>query len=706
MKTKILIVEDESIVAQDLQFTLEDLGYGVPATANSGELAIQKVVEHQPDLILMDIRILGELDGISTARIVLQQFDIPVVYLTAHTDEETIYRAKRTTPYGYIIKPFEESELRTTIEIALYKHQQEQQLKKNFQWLKTVLNSIGDGIITADRHGNITFINPAAENLLRLSFKQVLGKRANEVFVLTDASTRYAIENPVDRVLKTRDIFQLPPDVQLMKEDGEEIFLSGSVSPIFNHEAIMYSDEGDRDLTGTVMIFQDITEKKLAARVLHRKAFYDSLTNLSNRDWFIERLTDAVERVNRNPNYLFAVLLLDLDNFKKVNDCLGHPIGDLLLVAVARRLAKLFRSLDTVSRLGGDEFGIILESLQYPNESFKVARRIQAELSAPFIIDGNTILTNCSIGIVVNSNKRKIEDLIRDADIAMYRAKEQGGGRYEVFDAEMHRQVVGAFQLENELQTAIAENQLVVYYQPIVALPIPRITGFEALVRWNHPQKGLILPREFIDLAEETGLITQIDLWVLREVCQQLAIWRETDRYSSEITISVNFSSRHFIRLDLVDKIVAILAETKVEPRQIKLEITETTLIDNTISAAEILAQLKVLGVSLSLDDFGTGYSSLSYLQQFPLDVLKIDRCFVSQLNLNSKNATITKSLIRIAHQLGLQVIAEGVETEAELAFLRENSCDNIQGYFFSPPLAISDLENFQIEQNSSIVGQ
>ena len=696
MKANIFIVEDESITAQDLQFTLEDLGYGVSGIANSGELAIQRVSEHQPDLILMDIRIIGELDGIATAEIISQRFDIPIIFLTAHSDDETLTRAIHTSPYGYVVKPFEEKELRTTIEVGLYKHQQEQQLKKNVDWLKTVLTSMGDGVITSDSQGDVTFLNPAAETITSFSYKEVLGKSATEVFVLTDAKTRTVLENPLDKAIETKNTFQLPKDALLIKGDGTEIYVSGSISPIINCKDAFCTDNPDRNASGTVMIFQDVTEKKLAAQNLHRKAYYDSLTNLPNRDWFTERLTDAVERVKRNPDYHFAVLYLDLDNFKKVNDCLGHLVGDLLLVAVARRLSQVFRSFDTVARLGGDEFAIILESLQNPQQSCKVAKRVIKSLSDPFIIEGNTISAGCSIGIVANTAGYKIDELIRNADIAMYRAKAKGGG-YEVFDSEMHQQVVGAFQLENELQTAIAKNQLTVYYQPIVALPTKEIAGFEALVRWNHPQKGLVLPAEFIPIAEETGLITQIDLWVLQQACQQLAIWQETERYSSDITVSINFSSRHFIRPDLVDKVAAILAETKVKPSRIKLEITETTLIDNTVSAVNILAKLKALGVSLSLDDFGTGYSSLSYLQQFPLDVLKIDRCFIRQLDCNSKNATITKALIEIAHQLKLKVIAEGVETEEELAFLSQNSCDSIQGYFFSPPLCITELENLAI---------
>lgn len=699
MKANIFIVEYESITARDLQFTLEDLGYGISGIANSGESAIQKVVEHQPNLILMDIMIIGEMDGITTAGIISQRFDVPIIFLTAHSDEKTVTRAIETSPYGYIVKPFKKKELRSTIEIALYKHQQEQQLKKNVHWLETVITSMGDGVITLDSNGNITFLNPAAETITSLSFQQVLGKRAAEVFALTDANTCTALESPLDKVVESKNTFHLPKDVLLIKEDGTEIYISGSISPIIYCQNAFCSDNPNRNVSGTVMVFQDVTEKKLAARNLYRKAFYDSLTNLPNRDWFTERLTDAVERVKRNPDYQFAVLYLDLDNFKKVNDCLGHLIGDRLLIAVAQRLSQVFRSCDTIARLGGDEFGIVLESLHGANQSCKVAERVIKSLSAPFIIEGNTILAGCSIGIVIDTAGYQIDDLIRNADIAMYRAKGKGGGCYEVFDREMHRQVVEAFQLEGELRTAIAKNQLVVHYQPIVALPKQEISGFEALVRWNHPDRGLVSPSEFIPIAEETGSIVQIDLWVLKETCKQLKIWQETQLYAPEVSVSINFSSQDFVAPDLVDRIASILNETKIDPYKIKLEITETALIENTKYAAEVLTKLKALGVALSLDDFGKGYSSLSYLQQFPLDVLKIDRCFVRELNHNSKNATITKALIQIAHQLKLTVIAEGVETEAELAFLLENNCDNIQGYYFSPPLAISELEQFEIEK-------
>ena len=701
MKTKILIVEDESIVAQDLQFILEDLGYDASQIANSAELAIKKAADFQPDLILMDIRILGELDGIDTAKIILEQFDVPIIYSTAHSDEDTLARAKLTSPCGYIIKPFDERELRTIVEIALYKHSAEQKIKANAKWLETVLNSIGDGVITTDKSGAITFLNPAAEDLTGWSSSQALNKQAGDVFKLVDANTRQSINNPILQVLKTGKVFRLPKNALLVRKDGKKIYVNDSVSPITSHRGILPLDDCKGNSLGAVIVFRDVTEQKLTAKNLHRKAFYDSLTNLPNRDWFNERLGDAIERVQRKKNYLFAVLVLDLDRFKTINDSLGHPAGDELLIAVSQRLLNAVRSFDTVARLGGDEFAIILENLEDVHESHAIAKRIINELSRSFLIEGNDIITTSSIGIVFSSiYHKKISSLIRDADIAMYRAKEKGGGCYEIFDTKMRQQVIASSQLENELRIAIEENQLnqlVVYYQPIIELPNQEISGFEALVRWLHPEKGIISPINFVPMAEETGLIIEVDLQVLRAACRQLKSWQQNHVYSSSVTMSVNLSGRHFIELDCVAKIQAIIEQEDIDPSCIKLEITETTLIDNAASVAVTLSELKALGIALSLDDFGTGYSSLSYLQQFPLDILKIDRCFVRNLHQNSKNATIAKALIEIAHQLNLTVIAEGVETKDELIFLSQNKCDNVQGYFYSPPLTSIELETLKL---------
>ena len=558
-------------------------------------------------------------------------------------------------------------------------------------------------MIATDERGCITFLNPAAEKLIGCSFKQALGKQYLQVFQLTSANSQQLLEDYVTKVVETKVQQHLPKDVLLVKQNGKKIYVSGTIAAIIDCQTepleIHESNNLEDKLTGTVIVFQDITDRTLAVQTLHRKAFYDSLTNLPNRDWYHERLTDAVERVKRNPGYMFAVLLLDLDRFKTINDSLGHPVGDKLLMAAAKRISGAVRSFDTVARLGGDEFAILLEDLHHPQESCRVAQRIIDRLALPFIIDEHEISTKCSIGIVLSSNHYlKNEDLIRDVDIAMYSAKAEGGC-YKIFNSQMRLQIVETNKLENELRVAIAEKQLSTYYQPVVSLPSQEIIGFEALVRWIHPEKGLISPGSFIPVAEETGLIIEIDLWMLESACQQSKIWLQQKLYPANSTISINLSSRHFAKPDFISRIRSIINKTQISPQKIRLEITETVLIEKTVPTAKILAELKALGFGLSLDDFGTGYSSLSYLQQFPLDVLKIDRSFVSNLHQNSKNATIAKAMIDIAHQLSLTVVAEGVESAAELEFLLNNGCDSVQGYLFSPPLTAGDLEKLEIKK-------
>ena len=697
MKTDILILEENYTASRNLQTILEHWEYRATAIANSKELTIFEVAKLKPNLILIDLESIEAID-FGTVETISQQFEIPIVFIVSNSDIKNLSRLN-TNFYRYINKPFTSEELRDAIAMALDKDRQQLQLLQNARWLKTVLNYTNDGIITANLQGEITFINSAAELLLHLSVDRVLGKQISDVFMLQDAVSGSAIENPATQVLLSKKIFHLPQDVQSIGANGTEIFISGCVAPIIDCQDNFCSDNPNLNLSGTVMIFRDITETKLAAYNLQREALYDSLTALPNREWFGQKLKETLAKVKLNSHHQFAVLLLDLDDFKKVNDLLGHSMGDRLIVAVARRLTHRLRSFDTIARLGGDEFGIILEGLHDVDEVLKIAQRIQKDLSTPFTFDGKTIFTSCSIGVVVNSSRKTVDGIIKDADVALYTAKDNGGRCYEVFDAQIHREVVETFQLEHELRAAIAEEQLIVHYQPIIALPKQEIADFEALVRWNHPQKGTISPGQFIPIAEETGLITKIDFWVLQKVCRQLKLWQETGLYLSPITVSVNFSSRHFVLPDLIERLQVVLSEAEIEPCRIKLEITETTLIENSEIAASILKEIKALGIALSLDDFGTGYSSLSYLQQFPLDILKIDRCFVSQLNGNDgKNATIIKALIQIAHQLQLKVVAEGVETAAELAFLAENNCDSIQGYYFSPPLAISDLEQFRLE--------
>ncbi|PSB01125.1 GGDEF domain-containing response regulator [Merismopedia glauca] len=696
MATSILIVEDEKIVARDLQLVLEDLGYSVPAIANTGELAIQKAFELKPDLILMDIRLLGEMDGISTAQIVVDQLDIPIVYLTAHSDETTLARAKLTHPYGYLIKPFEERELRAVIEIALYKHEMECRLKENAQWLSTVLNSIGDAVLTTDAEGRITMLNAVAEKLTGWSCEEALNRPSTDVFNLIHEASRKIVSNPINEAISTQKIVMLPPLTLLVRKDGIEIPIEDSVAPITLHKGTAPIQDGKGQITGAVVIFRDVTQQRLSAKKLHRHAFYDDLTNLPNRAWFRERLTDAVERVKRQPDYLFAVLLLDLDRFKVVNDSLGHAAGDQLLIAVAERLTKACRIVDTISRLGGDEFAILLEFLKTEQEAAHVAQRIHRELSLPFYLEGQEVFTNASIGIVSSSaGYEQIEELIRDADIAMYRAKAQGKGSYQVFDTQMRDQIVAASRLERDLRHALEREQLEVYYQPIVSLVTQETIGFEALVRWNHPQRGIVSAAEFVPIAEETGLSILMDWWVLKEACTQMKRWQQQYPERSNLTISVNLSGKQIIQPNLVEYISQILADTDLNPQCLTLEITETAIIEKPELAINTLGKLKELGIRLSLDDFGTGYSSLSYLQRFPVNSLKIDRSFVNRMDVDSDSLEIVRAMILLGKTLGMTVVAEGIETPAQLNLLQQMDSNHGQGYYFAKPLPESESTNW-----------
>ena len=415
-------------------------------------------------------------------------------------------------------------------------------------------------------------------------------------------------------------------------------------------------------------------------------AFHDALTGLPNRALLLDHLKLAIERARRHPEHMFAVLFIDLDRFKNINDSLGHGIGDHLLVALARRLEGCLRPTDTVARLGGDEFALLIDGLDDARTAIAVAERIQSELMQPFNLSGHEVYTTASIGIALSTTGyEQPEHVLRDADTAMYRAKENGKSRHEMFDTVMHARAVALLKLENDLRRAVERREFEVYYQPIVALDTNRITGFEALVRWRHPERGFVAPDEFIPLAEETGLIFELGRWVLNESCRHLRRLQELTPHP--LTMSVNLSGRQFSQPHLLDQIEQALAETRIDPRRLQLEITESVVMENAESAAAMLVQLRTLGVQLSIDDFGTGYSSLSYLHRFPVSTLKIDRSFIGRMGAGDENAEIVRTIITLAKNLGMLVIAEGVETEAQLAHLRALNCAYAQGYLFSRPV-------------------
>jgi len=425
-------------------------------------------------------------------------------------------------------------------------------------------------------------------------------------------------------------------------------------------------------------------------------AFHDALTGLPNRSLFTDHLRVALRRAQQNEKYLFGVLFLDLDRFKNINDSLGHPCGDELLKLVARRLEACIRQTDMVARFGGDEFAILLDAIQDTSDAVRVAEKVQQAISAPFKLASHEAITTASIGVALStSGYTEAEDIIRDADTAMYRAKDRGKARSEVFDTAMHTRAVTLLRLESDLRRALEKDELCVYYQPIVSLASGELHGFEALVRWQHLERGIISPDDFIPLAEETGLILPIGLRVLRDACHQLRKWQQYSLSNHDLIMSVNLSGKQLMQLDLIERIEEVLQESQINPWHLKLEITETVVMENPELAAVTLAKLRSLGVRLSIDDFGTGYSSLSYLNRFPVDTLKIDRSFVTSMNAADENLQIVKTIVTLAGNLGMQVVAEGVETEEQLEQLRSLKCQYGQGFLFSKPLEVVEADLF-----------
>src|SRR5882672_9489130 len=444
----------------------------------------------------------------------------------------------------------------------------------------------------------------------------------------------------------------------------------------------------------------DTTQRKLAEEQLIHDALHDALTGLPNRTLFVDRLSHRIKHSRREKDRLFGVLFLDLDRFKLVNDSLGHVAGDELLVETARRLEQAVRPGDTVARLGGDEFAVLLEDVLEPGDAVRVAERIQASLKTPIKLESQEVVCTASIGIAMSqTGYEKAEDVLRDADTAMYRAKSEGRARHEVFDSAMHARAVSLLKIENELRQALEREEFRVFYMPIVSLATGRIDGFEALVRWQHPERGIIPPLDFMGVAEDAGLIIAIDRWVLRRACREVRDWQQKYPDGERLTVSVNLSAKQFHHSDLVDIIRGAINESGLPGESLGIEITEGVLIDNTSTAGAMLREMRKLGARIYLDDFGTGYSSLSYLQRFPIDAVKIDRSFVSRLGPKAEGHEIVQAIVTLAHNLGMRVIAEGIESNDQLALLRRLKCGYGQGWLFSKPIPHEEASELLLQE-------
>jgi diguanylate cyclase len=555
-----------------------------------------------------------------------------------------------------------------------------QSLRRSEVGYRALVESAVDAIVSADATGRIVSWNTAAERLLGYGADEVLGR---PLTILIPEELREAHERGLDRFLSSGEARILGRTVEL-----EAVRADGTTFPIEMALSTWTSDEG-RFFTGVI---RDIIERRSVQEKLAHQALHDPLTGLPNRALVLDRIGQALARSARH-DWSVAVLFFDVDRFKVVNDSLGHSVGDALLVLVVERLQSLLRPGDTMSRLGGDEFLLVCEEVHGLDQARHLADRLTEALRSPFVVAGREMFATASVGIAVGRAPDASPDsLMRDADAAMYRAKERGRARYEVFDAEMRAQALRRLNTEHAMPRALERNEFRILYQPIVSLETGTMTGVEALVRWEHPEHGLITPSEFVPIAEDNGLIVPLGSWVLREAMEQAAEWHRAHPSRGDLHVTVNLSARQLQDPGLPFAVATSLDELQMDPGALTLEITESVLMhDRDISLARLL-DLKFLGVRLAIDDFGTGYSSLAYLQRFPLDVLKVDKAFVDGVARGPEESALAAAIIRLGHTLHLRTVAEGVESPSQVAHLRRLGCQEAQGYLFARPLVAGEI--------------
>jgi diguanylate cyclase (GGDEF)-like protein/PAS domain S-box-containing protein len=622
---------------------------------------------------------LPDSEGIATFEQVWRAVPhVPILVIASPDDEDVALQAVKRGAQDYLRRDrLDGQTLTRVLKRIIERKAADEALFLEQQRAAVTLNSIGDAVLSTDIRGTVTYLNPVAERMTGWPRQEALGRPLAEVFRIVDAATREPARNPLDQAMQLERIVGLTPNCLLIRRDGRETAIEDSASPIH--------DRGGQ-VIGAVIVFKDVSEVRAMSLQAVYLAQHDFLTDLPNRMLLNDRLTQAVSLARRRDLRL-AVLFLDLDRFKHVNDSLGHVIGDTLLQSVARRLVTCVRSSDTVSRQGGDEFVVLLSEIKHPDDAAASAQKIIAALVAPHDVAHHQLHVTVTIGIsIFPDDGPDAETLIKCADTAMYHAKENGRNDYQFFEPEMNARAVERQCIEAGLRRALARHEFVLHYQPKIALDTGVVTGAEALIRWAHPERGLLLPKDFVPIAEDCGLIVPIGRWVLREACRQAEAWIEEGR--RPVAVAVNISAVEFRDARFLENVRTVLNETRLEARYLELELTESSLIQHAESTTRVLQALKDMGVQVAVDDFGTGYSSLSYLRRFPVNVLKIDQSFVHEISGDPVGTSIVSAVISMGKSLGHRVIAEGVETGEQLAFLQAQRCGEGQGYYFSRPLA------------------
>ena len=684
----VLVVDDTPDRLDLMSHVLKKAGYKVLAAHDGGEAYSLAQREH-PLLVISDV-MMPRVDGIELCRRLRsdsQLYATPILLVSAmRIDDESAVEGLKAGADDYLEAPYEPVRFVAKVARLAERARLEEAMRESEERYALAARGANDGLWDWNLKTNETYFSERWKSMLGYEDVEIENS-PEEWFRLAHPEDAEALRSELSAHIEGI-VPHFEMEHRMLHRDGSYRWM------LARGMAVRDADGKATRIAGSQT---DVTERKKVEEQLLHDAFHDVLTGLPNRALFMDRLHQAVERAKRHPEYAFAVFFIDLDRFKLINDSLGHMIGDQLLIGVSKRLEGCTRSSDTVARLGGDEFTVLLDDIKEVSDAVNMAERIYAELKEPFNLEGHDVFTSASIGIAVSSlSYVNPDDLLRDANTAMHRAKSQGKARHQVFDSTMHSHAVELLKLETDLQRTRVGEEYRVHYQPIISLETGRVTGFEALIRWQHPERGLIFPDEFISVAEETGMIVSLDRWVMREACRQTALWQ---KQFPGLTVSVNLSPKQFLHTDIIKEVERVLIETGLEADSLKLEITENVLMSNAEAVQQTLSMIRALGVELYLDDFGTGYSSLSYLHRFPIDILKIDRSFVSRIGAEGENSEIARAIVTLADGMGLSVIAEGIETREQLSELRSLSCKYGQGNLFSMPVPVDEAEALIIRQ-------
>ena len=675
----ILLIDDDPRHARAFEEALIAFGYAPSnfewvRTLSSGieRLAHKGVWAVFLNLFLPDSRGLHTLDRLLSVPSIA-----PIVVLGGVNDEDICKAAMLHGAQDYLLEGHVDSyafarAIRNIIEREIAR----QELFAEKERAQVTLNSIGDAVLSTDISGNVTYLNVVAEQMTGWSRKEAVGHPLNDVFQIIDGVTHKPSPNPMELAIQENKTVGLTANCILVRRDGYECAIEDSAAPIHDR---------DGQVTGAVIVFHDVSMARSMVKEMSHLAQHDILTDLPNRLLLNDRLTQAISLARRNHQKL-AVLFLDLDGFKRINDSLGHSVGDKLLQSVAGRLLACVRKSDTVSRQGGDEFVILLSEVAHAADAAIIAAKINAELKKGQRISNHRLRISASIGLSTYPNDgESAETLIKNADTAMYDAKQSGRNKYRFYKSQMSLQAVERQSTEQQLRYALECEELLVHYQPKVNLKTGVITGVEALLRWQHPERGLLLPRQFMAVAEDTGMIIAIGQWVLREACSQMREW--LDEGLPVVPIAINISAQEFRSRQFVQGVQDALKNANLDPKYLELELTESGIMQHAEPIAHRLGQLKAIGVRLAIDDFGTGYASLSYLTRFPIDTLKLDQSFLNDIIVDSDRDIIVDAVVSLGRRLKKKVLAEGVETLEQLRFIQDLGCDEGQGYYFSPPV-------------------